>query len=247
MNFKSKIERVGIVAGVMMGLLVVNPATASVVGSMNLDITEGCFSTEGVTCGNTVDTRQAYATGSFSFTDTLLSVYGGTTGLAQESFSYTGYVDMQAGATSDGLAPFADTSRSWGNFAALRNDPVMQLGLDLFESVSSNPSGQQSFAFDFTPVGGQAFTLFWELSNVNISTNSVTGEFAAWANEDVNWLSQLLFQQDLPHDAYFAGGVTLNAQTASAISEPMSLALFGIGILGLTVLQSRRKTLQSVA
>lgn len=246
MNFKSKIERVGIVAGVMMGLLVVNPATASVVGSMGLDITEGCFSTEGVTCGNTVDTRQAYATGSFSFTDTLLSAYGGTTGLAQESFSYTGYVDMQAGATSDGLIPFADTSRSWGDFAALRNDPVMRLGLDLFESVSSNPSGQQSFDFDFTSVGGQAFTLFWELSNVNISTNSVTGEFAAWANEDVNWLSQLLFQQNLPHDAYFAGGVTLNAQTASAISEPMSLALFGIGILGLTVFQNRRKTLHSV-
>lgn len=120
----------------------------------------------------------------------------------------------------------------------------MQLGLDLFESVSSNPSGQQSFDFDFTPVGGQAFTLFWELSNVNISTNSVAGEFSTWANEDVNWLSQLLFQQDLPRDAYFAGGVTLNAQTASAISEPMSLALFGIGILSLRVFQGRRKTLQ---
>lgn len=105
MNFKSKIERVGIIAGVMMGLLVVNPATASVVGSMSLDITGGCFSTDGVDCGNTDDTRQAYATGNFSFTDTLLSAYGGTTGLAQQSFSYTGIVDMEAALTPAHLFP----------------------------------------------------------------------------------------------------------------------------------------------
>ncbi len=237
MNFKLKTGRAWIVMGIMMGLLTTTPVTASIVGSMSLDITNGIFSS---------DATGSSASGNFVFRDTLLSAHGGTTaGLASQPYSYSGLVEMQAGASPGALNPFADASRNWANWAALSSDPIMQLGLSLFSQIVSNPDGEQSFDFDFTPLpGGQTFTLNWELTFDDTSdATHATGNFVASSEQGLDWLSQILFSRDLPADAYFAGGVILNAHT-TAISEPMSLALFGIGILGLGALRGCRRIFQ---
>jgi len=247
MNFKSKIKQAGILASAIMGLLAVTPATANLVGSTTLSLTDGCFSYgaagEGAGgCNNININNLAYATGKFEFNDTLLSVYGGPASLALQPFSYEGIVTMQANAPGHLLASFVGESQSWADWASMSSDPMMILGLSLFQTVISNPNGPpHSISFDFTALpGGQAFTLHWVLSGVVSNAAHITGDFTAWSEQDLNWLSQLFFQQSLPAEANFAAQISLNAST-SMIPEPVSLALVGLGIFGMGVTHRRRK------
>ncbi|WP_300088791.1 hypothetical protein [uncultured Nitrosomonas sp.] len=73
MNLKSGIKYGTAVAGIVLGLSI-SSAHAGIADSMVLDITGGCFSygaTGATGCGNTDSSKLEYATGSFTFNNTL--------------------------------------------------------------------------------------------------------------------------------------------------------------------------------
>ncbi len=231
MNLKSDFRHALAVAGLTAGLMAAGPATAGVKGQMLLDLTDGCFATSTTQCGalptmqlpqgGPLVTAKAFATGKFHFTDTLLSVYGGTAGLATQPFSYQGEVEMGAGSTAANVAPFFSASRDWSNYAALSGDPIMQFGFGILNAIFVQGNNG---VLPLDPT----HTVLYALTNVTGSGADSMGDFAAWSFNDFNDVSQALFGRNLPADAFFDIHVEL-----TAIPEPASLALFGIGLLGL--------------
>ncbi|MCB1965435.1 MAG: PEP-CTERM sorting domain-containing protein [Candidatus Accumulibacter sp.] len=228
MNFKSVVGRAFAVAGLAAGLLASAPATAGVKGQMILDLTDGCFATTGPGCGQLPQGALAYGAGQFHFTDTLLSVYGGTAGLATQQFKYFGEIEMNAGSTSSNVAPFYADSASWPNYAALSADPVMQFGFGILQAMFAQGN---SGVLPLDPT----HTIFYDLTNTSGPDNDYMGDFAAWSFDDFNDVSLALFGQPLPADAFFNIHVQL-----TAIPEPASMALVGLGLLGLGVLRRRK-------
>ena len=234
MNLKSNFSKALAVAGLAAGVMAATPAIAGFKGAMNLDLTNGCFATSTDQCGARPEQTpgglqsMAYATGQFHLTDTLLSVYGGTAGLSTQPFSYTGVVDMNAGSTELNVTNFFDAAMAWPNYTALSSDPIMQFGFGLLQAITLQGNNG---VLPLDP----SHTVFYALTGVTGSQADNMGSFAAWSFNNFNDVSQALFGQDLPADAYFNIHVNL-----TAIPEPASMALVGLGLLGLGAMCRRK-------
>lgn len=229
MNLAHQFKQFFIILGTCASLLAIAPATASVIGSMIFDITDGCFSTTGGSeCGNT-DGHAVFASGNFTFTDTLSPLNPST-----KDYSYTAKASIDA-VDPDGVAkPFSDSlSQSFANFGALIGDENWKAALGVFNAViSGNPI-----------VGpGGAFTIFFAGASIvgdSTAPGGVSGSFTAWSSDlaALNQLSNQLFDKDLPQ---IPVDFTAHAELNALVSEPMSLALLGLGIAAIVSIRSRQ-------
>ncbi|WP_300285038.1 PEP-CTERM sorting domain-containing protein [Nitrosomonas sp.] len=230
MNLKSGIKYGTAVAGIVLGLSI-SSAHAGIAGSMVLDITGGCFSygaTGATGCGNTDSSKLEYATGSFIFNNTLSGISNPAT------YAYLASVSLHATDPNNIAAPFNDTrSKSFATLGDLQSDPLWNTAYTFVNAVLANPAG--SFTATLPPLG--PLTASWNYTADPGSTPAhATGSLTAWSSNDLNGLAQLLFNQALPASPVnFSLNVTL-----SAIPEPATIALIGLGILGMGTIQRRK-------
>lgn len=242
MDFKSGIKHGVAITGIILGLSI-TPAQAGVAGSMVLNITGGCFSygANGATdCGISDELKgigvKEYATGSFTFNNTLSGISNPAT------YAYQASVSLRAVDPNNIAAPFNDTrSQTFATLADLTSDPLWKTASDFVNAVLANTKG--SFTATIPTPPGTTVEASWNytLSNLTLGPGSTpayaTGTFEAWSGDDLNGISQLLFGQNLP-----AIPVNFSLKVAlSAIPEPATIALIGLGILGMGAAQ-RRKT-----
>ncbi|SFU57940.1 PEP-CTERM protein-sorting domain-containing protein [Nitrosomonas eutropha] len=83
------------------------------------------------------------------------------------------------------------------------------------------------------------YTTSWSYAVDSGSTETdITGSFEAWSTNNLNPVSQLLFNQDLPTiPVNYTLSVALNAVS---VPEPTMIALIGLGILGIGTAQRRK-------
>lgn len=249
MDFKSGIKHGVAITGIILGLSI-TPAQAGVAGSMVLDITGGCFSygANGTTgCGISDGSPDAagakeYATGSFTFSNTLSGISN------PAAYAYQASVSLYAEAPPDNpVISFYDTrSKSFATLADLQSDPLWNTAYAFVTAVLANTNGSFTATIPTPPAPpGTTVEASWNytLSNLTPGPGSTpayaTGEFEAWSKDDLNGLALILFgpEQPLPTSPVnFSLTVAL-----SAIPEPATIALIGLGILGMGAAQ-RRKT-----
>ncbi|KXK50783.1 PEP-CTERM sorting domain-containing protein [Nitrosomonas europaea] len=249
MDFKSGIKHGVAITGIILGLSI-TPAQAGVAGSMVLDITGGCFSygANGTTgCGISDGSPDAagakeYATGSFTFNNTLSGISN------PAAYAYQASVSLYAEAPPDNpVISFDDTrSKSFATLADLQSDPLWNTAYAFVTAVLAADTNGSFTATIPTPPAppGTTVEASWNytLSNLTPGPGSTpayaTGEFKAWSTDDLNGLSLVLLgQKPLP-----ASPVNFSLNVAlSAIPEPATIALIGLGILGMGAAQ-RRKT-----
>jgi len=231
MNLKSKIKHSAAVAGIFLGLSI-SSAHAGIAGSMVLDIIGGCFSygaTGATGCGNTDTNKLEYATGSFTFNNTLSGISNPTT------YAYLASVALHAEAPSNSAISFDDTrSKSFATLGDLQSDPLWNTAYTFVTAVLANPS-TSSFTTTLPPFG--SLTAFWNYTADPGSTPAyATGTFEAWSTNDLNEPSLAILGRALPAiPVNFSLNVTLNA-----IPEPAMIALIGLGILGMGTIQRRK-------
>ncbi len=246
MNIKSQIKNILLAASITMGLTTTS-AMANIAGFMSLEL-DGCFSSNANTavCGPHENNAAVFATGTAAFNESLLSRFGGTAGLATQPFSYTGLGELLVG-TGPGapLLPFADVMRTWDDYAALSSDPNLMLGFAILNQIANHPNdASSSFSFDLTSNPGDEFSIFWSITNIVTNGTVTTGDWKAWSNDilPLNGLSIALFGSALPSDVNFNLNLTLNA-----IPEPVTLALVGLGVLGMTAVGRRRSSVSNIS
>lgn len=246
MDFKSGIKHGVAITGIILGLSI-TPAQAGVAGSMVLNITGGCFSygANGATdCGISDELKgigvKEYATGSFTFNNTLSGISN------PAAYAYQASVSLYAEAPPDNpVISFDDTrSKSFATLADLQSDPLWNTAYAFVTAVLANTNGSFTATIPTPPAPpGTTVEASWNytLSNLTPGPGSTpayaTGEFKAWSTNDLNGLSLALLGQPLP-----ASPVNFSLNVAlSAIPEPATIALIGLGILGMGAAQ-RRKT-----
>ncbi|TXI26005.1 MAG: PEP-CTERM sorting domain-containing protein [Nitrosomonas sp.] len=246
MNIKYQIKNLLLATSITIGLSATS-AMANVVGFMGLEL-DGCFSSNANTavCGPHENNAAVFATGTAVFNESLLSRFGGTAGLATQPFSYAGFGELLVG-TGPGapLAPFADVTRTWADYTALSSDPNLMLGFAILNQIAAHPNdASSSFTFDLTPNPGDEFSIFWSITNIVTNGSVTTGDWKAWSDDvlPLNGLSMALFGSVLPSDVNFNLNLTLNA-----IPEPVTLALVGLGILGMTAVGRRRSNTSNIS
>lgn len=246
MNIKYQIKNLLLATSITIGLSATT-AMANVVGFMSLEL-DGCFSSNANTavCGPHENNAAVFATGTAVFNESLLSKFGGTAGLATHPFSYAGFGELLVG-TGPGapLAPFADVNRTWADYTALSSDPNLMLGFAILNQIANHPNDASSFwVFDLTPNPGDEFSIFWSITNIVTNGTVTTGDWKAWSNDVIplNGLSFALFGTTLPNDVNFNLNLTLNA-----IPEPITLALIGLGVLGMTTVGRRRSSISNIS
>lgn len=239
MNIKSQIKSIIFAGSITMGLAATS-AMAGVAGFMSLEL-DGCFSSNANTavCGPHQNNAAVFATGTAVFNESLLSRFGGTAGLATQPFSYAGFGELLVG-TGPGapLAPFANVTRTWADYTALSSDPNLMLGFAILNQIAAHPNDASSrFDFDLTPNPGDEFSIFWSITNIVTNGTVTTGHWSAWSNAliPLNGLSLALFGTAMPSDVNFNLNLTLNA-----IPEPITLALMGLGVIGMASVNRRR-------
>ncbi len=216
-------------AGICLGLSMA-PAQAGTAGSIALDITGGCFAYGGTGCGNTDTSRLEYANGSFEFHNNLLVISNPAT------YAYQAAISLHAEAPGPGNTTLSfdyAPSRTFASLANLTPDPLWGMAYSFVNTVLSLPAG--SFTATIPPAMGP-FTASWNyLPNPGSTPISATGTFEAWSGDNLNGLSQLLFNQPLPASPVsFTLSVALNV-----IPEPAMIALTGLGMLGMGVIRKR--------
>ncbi len=246
MNIKYQIKNLLLATSITIGLSATS-AMANVVGFMSLEL-DGCFSSNANTavCGPHENNAAVFAAGTAVFNESLLSRFGGTAGLATQPFSYAGVGELLVG-TGPGapLAPFADVNRTWADYTALSNDPNLMLGFAILNQIAAHPNdASSSFTFDLTPNPGDEFSIFWSITNIVTNGSVTTGDWKAWSDDvlPLNGLSMALFGSALPSDVNFNLNLTLNA-----IPEPVTLALVGLGVLGMTAVGRRRSNTSNIS
>jgi len=245
MDFKSGIKHGVAITGIILGLSI-TPAQAGVAGSMVLDITGGCFSygAGGATdCGISDELKgigvKEYATGSFTFNNTLSGISN------PAAYAYQAFVSLQAEIPDNPATLFDDTrSKTFATLADLQSDPLWNTAYAFVTAVLAADTNGSFTATIPTPPAppGTTVEASWNytLSNLTLGPGSTpayaTGEFKAWSGDDLNGISQLLFGQNLP-----AIPVNFSLKVAlSAIPEPATIALIGLGILGMGAAQRRK-------
>ncbi len=246
MNIKYQIKNLLLVTSITIGLSATS-AMANVVGFMSLEL-DGCFSSNATTavCGAHENNAAVFATGTAVFDESLLSRFGGTAGLATKPFSYEGIGELLVG-TGPGapLAPFADITRTWADYTTLSSDPNLMIGFAILNQIAAHPNDANSrFDFDLTPNPGDEFSIFWSITNVITNGSVTTGDWKAWSNDvlPLNGLSMALFGSSLPSDINFNLNLALNA-----IPEPVTLALIGLGVLGMVTVGRRRNNISNIS
>lgn len=244
MNFKFGIKYGVAVTGIILGLSVTS-AQAGIAGSMVLDITGGCFSygASGAAtgCGINDGSPEAagakeYATGSFTFNNTLSGISN------PAAYAYQASVSLTAVDPDNIAPPFNDIrSQTFATLADLTSDPLWNTAYTFVIAVLANTNG--SFTAPI-PMLGTTAEVSWnytlsDFTPVPGSTPAYgTGEFEAWSPDDLNGLSYALFGQPLPASPVdFQLNVRLDAVS---VSEPAMFALIGLGILGMGAIQRRK-------
>ncbi len=203
------------------------PATAGVKGSMIFDISNGCFSTTGSAddCGN-VNEHAVFASGEFTFTDTLSPLNPST-----QNYSYNALAELHAVDPNGVADPFDIVLEEFfGTFDALTGDPRWTAALGVFNSVVNGdpiigPGGAFTINFSGTSTGNPT------------DPDGASGSFTAWSSDfdALNAFSGELLGRPLPEiPVLFTARAELNA-----VSEPISLALLGLGIVAMA--STRRK------
>jgi len=243
MNIKYQIKNLLLATSITIGLSATS-AMANVVGFMSLEL-DGCFSSNANTavCGPHENNAAVFAAGTAVFNESLLSRFGGTAGLATETFSYEGSGVLLV--DNDPSPPFATVTRTWADYTALSSDPNLMLGFAILNQIAAHPNDASSrFDFNLTPDPGDEFSIFWSITNIVTNGSVTTGDWKAWSDDvlPLNGLSFALFGSTLPSDVDFNLNLTLNA-----IPEPVTLALVGLGVLGMTAVGRRRSNISNIS
>jgi len=235
MRLKSGIKHSVAITGIILGLSVTS-AQAGVAGSMVLDITGGCFSygANGATgCEISDDLKNAgvkeYATGFFEFSNTLSGISN------PAAYAYLASVSLHAEAPDNSAISFEDTrSKTFATLGDLQSDPSSNTAFDFVTAVLASTDG--TFTTTIPPTFATA-AVSWSYEPDSGATSAyATGTFEAWSSDNLNGISQLLFGQNLPTiPVDFSLSVALNA-----IPEPATIALIGLGILGMRTAQRRK-------
>lgn len=220
MNLKSKIKYSAAAAGIMLGMSM-SSAHAGVAGSIVLNISGGCFSygatTLGATgCGNTDTSRKEYAKGSYTLTNTIPGAP-----LTYSTYSYDASAALNAINPTNNTPFTSNQSKYFATNTALAADSVFG---PAFAFVNTIPT---QLGTEFTlPLN----TISWKFNSDNT--------FEAWSSSDQQPLSQFLLGRALPSSQV---AFNLNIRF-DAVPEPTTLALIGLGILGISVAQKRKTT-----
>lgn len=245
MDFKSGIKHGVAITGIILGLSATS-AQAGIAGSMVLDITGGCFSygaSGAMGCNineslSDVSGAREYATGSFTFNNTLSGIVN------PAAYAYQASVSLHAEDPDNPAISFDNTRlKTFATLADLQSDPLWNTAYAFVTTVLMNqPTG--SFTATIPTPPGTTVEASWSytLNNLTPGPGSTpayaTGTFEAWSSDDLNGISQLLFGQNLPTiPVNFSLNVAL-----SAIPEPATIALIGLGILGMGAAQRRKAT-----
>ena len=228
MNLKDRIKNLVIITGVIWGVSI-SSAQADVVGSMTLDITSGCFSygASGATgCGNTDTSKLEYTTGLFTFNNTLSGISD------PAAYAYQASISLHAEAPNNATIT---REESFATLADLTSDPLWLPAHNFVNAVFANSTG--SFTTTLPPFG--PLTAFWNYTtDPGSSLTNATGSFEAWSTDNLNPVSQFLFNRGLPTSPVnFTLNVALNA---ISIPEPAMLTLIGLGFLGIGVVRKRK-------
>ncbi|MXS85426.1 PEP-CTERM sorting domain-containing protein [Nitrosomonas sp. HPC101] len=241
MNLKSGIRYGTVVAGIVLGLST-SSAYAGVAGSMVLDITGGCFSygaTGATGCGISdalkADGVKEYATGSFQFGNTLSGISNPL------AYTYLASVSLHAEVPGGPAISFDDTrSKSFASLGDLQSDPLWNTAFEFVTAVMAQQNG--SFSAVLPPPAGTPAEVFWSYTLTDLTPGpgstpaSATGEFMAWSTDDLNGFSLASLGRSLP-----ANPVNFSLNVAlSAVPEPATIALIGLGILGMGTIQRRK-------
>jgi len=224
MNLAHHFKKYLVILSASACLITTVPATAGVVGSMIFDITGGCFSTTGGSqCGNT-DGHAVFASGNFTFTDTLSPLNPST-----QDYSYHALAELHAEDPNGVADPFDNVrNESFATFAALTGDPRWAAALGVFNAVTTG-----------NPISGPGFTINFDGTSVgDPQAGGASGSFTAWSSDldALNEFSGALFGRPLPQ---IPVNFTAHAELNALVSEPISLALLGLGIVAMA--STRRK------
>lgn len=245
MNLKSGIKNLFIISGAVWGLSVA-PAQADIVGAITLDITNGCFSygaTGATGCGNSDTSKLEYATGDFTFSNTLSGISNPGT------YAYQAAISLSATAPIDPSITFGDTrSKSFDSLADLTSDPLWGTAFGFVNAVMANPTSSFSATIPTNPTMGP-YTVSWDYTaDAGSDLTSATGSFAAWSGDNLNGLSSILLGQEFPPvPVDFTLNVSLAAVTATTVPEPATLALIGLAVLGMNMTRRHKTYSYSVA
>ncbi|MCC6161690.1 MAG: PEP-CTERM sorting domain-containing protein [Nitrosomonas sp.] len=184
-----------------------------------LNISGGCFSygAAGATgCGNTDTSRKEYAKGSYTLTNTIPGAPS-----TYSTYSYDASAALNAINPTNNTSFSSNQSKYFATNTALAADPVFG---PAFAFVNTIPT---QLGTEFTlPLN----TISWKFNSDNT--------FEAWSGSDLQPLSQFLLGSKLP-----LSPVTFNLNIRfDAVPEPTTLALIGLGILGISVAQKRKTT-----
>ena len=232
MSLKSKLKHVFVITGISVAALVTVPAMA--MPEISLDITDGCFSfgADGATgCGNTEPAHKEYATGSFVFTNTLSPAFNPGDDGAFDAFAN---LNATNGTPAD---DFNDTrSQSFPTFNALINDPDWTLASGLVFAISDDPEMGSVAAGPFGSISWDN-----ELDAGSTPPTNVSGSFIFFSDDDLNGLSQALFNRPLPlSEVDFTAEARLSlVPPPVGVSEPITLSLLGLGLFSMVALRRR--------
>ncbi len=233
MSLKSKLKQVFVITGISVAALVTAPAMAAPM--ISLDITGGCFSsgtgTDGATgCGNTDSDHKEYATGSFVFTNSLSEAFN-----PGDDGAFSAFANLSAtnGNPADDLNDIR--SQSFPTFTALTSDLLWGPASGLVFAIGASPDmGSVSVA----PFG----SISWENTlDAGPTPTNVSGSFIFFSDDDLNGLSQTLFDRPLPvSEVDFTAEARLSlVEPTTPITEPITLSLLGLGLFSMVVLRRR--------
>lgn len=213
--------------------------TQVMANALKIDIA-GCLSviSSGSECGNNPATgadNTIFASGTFKLWDFMGVSAPGTLSSLPES-KYFASTEVKAKSRTSGTEFFDNKNKLFDSKSELTTHPDWLPALTVFQTVVSGG-----------PLASPGVLIAFAVQDITTIGDLTEGTFTAWSEstidilnseDDLNGLSQSLFKRDLPT----AGNeidFTASAQL-SAIPEPVSLALLGLGVAAMASIRRKK-------